>query len=46
MFLHKNFAPHTRAVVDWLVHTRHSTVRFDKNKRQLKIKTQCDVNLQ
>jgi len=46
MFLHKDFSPQTRAGVDWLVNTRHSTVPFDLNKRQLKTKAHCDLNPQ
>ena len=33
MFLHKAFTSQTRAGIDWLVHTQHSTVRFYKNKK-------------
>jgi len=44
MFLHKDFALQTCAGFDWLVHTRHSTVWFEQNKRQLKIKTHSDLN--
>jgi len=32
LFLHKDFAPQTRAGVDWVVNTWHSTVPFDLNK--------------